>query len=78
MNISKISIYPNPSDGIFMLSKGNANKLKLLDILGATILENKLNQQVNEELDLSQFPNGIYWVQFIHGNESITQKIIKQ
>jgi hypothetical protein len=78
MNISKISIYPNPSDGKFMLSKGNANKLKVLDILGSTILETKLNQQVNEELDLSQFPNGIYWVQFINGNESITQKIIKQ
>jgi hypothetical protein len=74
---TELSISPNPSNGKFTVSNMNASKLKVQNLLGATICDLNVSALGNTEIDLTSYPIGIYWVQFIQGNETITRKIIK-
>lgn len=77
-----LEIYPNPTSGKFNINI-NANELinaelKVIDIVGKVIYyQNKLNvlgtQSVN--IDLSEHPSGIYFVQIKNENYSISKKV---
>ncbi len=58
-----ISICPNPSYGIFQISsdKFNISNLKINNILGEDIYESKIDN-FKSEIDLSNRPNGIYFI----------------
>jgi uncharacterized delta-60 repeat protein len=71
---SGISIYPNPSNGLFTL-KGNAlnsklQHVKVLNTLGATVYSSK-QIQLNQVVDIQNFPSGVYFIelQFNSGKE---------
>ncbi|MBC7862720.1 MAG: T9SS type A sorting domain-containing protein [Bacteroidia bacterium] len=65
-----ISVFPNPSNGSFMVNvKGKKDFLspviKVSSLLGETILqteEKKISSDYSKQLDLSALPNGIYFV----------------
>jgi PKD repeat protein len=61
-----ISIYPNPSNGIFNItSTGNSNisRLRVVDIVGKVILELTVKTKTSQ-LDLSTFHKGVYFVEY--------------
>jgi len=80
INLIDISIFPNPSTGIFELKTNgkNISEFEITNILGETILKSKINSN-KIEIDLSEYVNGIYFVKVVDdkGNSGV-KKIIKQ
>ena len=77
-----ITIYPNPTTGIFQLAMGNgqltsAATLSIYNVVGEKIYV-KDSKQLNASvtIDLSDQPNGIYFMQLKTEQNTITKKII--
>jgi len=71
------NIYPNPSAQLLNFSNLNSNySISLLDISGRLISRCNLNS--NQQLDISNLTNGIYFIQVQSLNKSQTLKFIKQ
>lgn len=71
-----IRIYPNPFNNILQVVGGlkqNSNHVEIFNLLGIQIISMELKEN-NNELDLSNLPNGIYFLK----TGSVTKKIIKQ
>ncbi|NVN94123.1 MAG: T9SS type A sorting domain-containing protein [Bacteroidetes bacterium] len=82
---NNISVYPNPSNGIYNLnvfSEGmnSENYFTIYSILGNVILKKKMNDfsgLISENIDLTSFPKGIYFIEINLNGVSSTKKIIK-
>ena len=80
-----ISIYPNPSNGIYFLNINSVdfnadNFYTVYNITGQLVLNNKIeNTSVNhtERIDMSAFANGIYFVEVSLKGVRTTSKLIK-
>ncbi len=78
-----VEVFPNPTNGNSTLSLKNvsANKVsyKIYSASGALIFEKELNaaSQMEETLNISGLPAGIYTLQLLVGNEMINEKITK-
>jgi membrane-associated protease RseP (regulator of RpoE activity) len=80
----QISFYPNPGEGIlnlsFSLSSIAPVKITLSNASGEMIyLEERamFDGQYKNIIDISNEPNGIYFLQIVQGNQSYSKKIIK-
>ncbi|MFQ3326007.1 MAG: hypothetical protein ACJASM_001564 [Salibacteraceae bacterium] len=76
ISISSISFYPNPTNGIVKIA-GLSNEitaLRVLNIRGEAI-ETALNTE--NEFDLSEASNGVYFISISTANKTITKRIIK-
>jgi hypothetical protein len=73
-----ISVYPNPTEGVFNVDFKNATSIKVLNTLGAVIYEEKVEQltEGTKSIDLSNFTNGIYFINVSDGTNSSNHKII--
>ena len=80
-----ISIYPNPSSGIFKIRfndtwKGNVD-LRLLDIFGRSQYMRNIDNsfgQVEHEVDISNKPDGVFFVELSQEDKRVIKKIVKQ
>ena len=74
---SNISIYPNPSNGIFVIELDGAGKydVTVYNVLGQTVFSTFTNTMVTR-IDLSSFDKGIYTVELKDENTIYTDKII--
>ncbi len=65
---SKIKVVPNPSQGRFRIMappSGEESKISILNILGQTIFEGKIEKdQIMLEVDISKQPTGIYLIKY--------------
>lgn len=75
---SVVSIYPNPGSGKFLLQVENSQTKKLKLEVYNTIGERILQQNIINEIDLSDSPKGIYFVKISGGSEIFTKRIIIQ
>jgi hypothetical protein len=78
---NQISIYPNPSTGIFTVSSnlslsGNYT-LNVSDIFGRKVFEKSAstNSSVNEIIDLSALPGGVYIIELVSEKGSMKEKL---
>jgi hypothetical protein len=73
-----ISVYPNPTEGVFNVDFKNATSIKVLNTLGAVIYEEKVEQltEGTKNIDLSNFKNGVYFINVSNGTNSSNHKII--
>lgn len=74
-----VSIYPNPSTGIFYISgieDKSETRLTVLNSYGQIIIETILTEA--HEFDLSSEPPGIYFVQIFQKYESRILKIVRE
>ena len=80
-----ISIFPNPTDGIFNINfsdtwEGDV-KCNIIDIFGrsvhSSILENA-NSTSEHTIDISSSNDGIYVVQLVQGDKKTMKKIVKE
>lgn len=75
-------IFPNPSNGVFTIEIPRSTKdytIRVIDILGNTVYDKNLlsnTQNHNIKVNLSNYIKGIYFLEFINGNEIITRKIL--
>lgn len=80
--LSSINIYPNPSnDKIFIDFNINDNiNLVIYDVFGKLVYKtfySNVNTNRIESIDISEYMNGIYILQFTSDNHKIVKKIIK-
>ena len=70
-----ISIYPNPSNGVFKLNTNGQNiKYQLINVQGRMLQQGVVNQN---QLDFSSFTKGIYVLRFnLENNTTFTKRII--
>ena len=79
----RIEIYPNPSQGIFTVIFDQTSrqlfKIDIFDLHGKQIISLKEApyRQNQIQLDLSAFPNGMYYLHISSVEESLTKKLIK-
>lgn len=72
-------IYPNPSSGKFMIAALNEiNEVLIFDLLGEIIFKADLKVNETKYIDISNKPNGIYFVKLNAAGSSETRKIIKE
>lgn len=72
-----LSVYPNPTQGLFTVDFKNANTIKVFNTLGAVVYEEKIEQTTgSKQIDLTRFVNGVYFVNVSNGTNSSNQKII--
>lgn len=73
-----VTIYPNPSNGIYNLTFNDINQIKkysINDIQGKELSQNKITSK-DSTIDLSNFMNGIYMLS-IYDNDNNIIKIVK-
>ncbi len=81
--ITKISLYPNPTIDQAKLQLSGINKeirLIIIDIQGRVIKDQIIkstNNSINTIIDLSQEPKGVYYIKLQNDNINKTEKIIK-
>lgn len=80
-DITEVTIFPNPNDGLFNIKVTNPYFTDLLleinNSLGQTVFsENyKVLDKFNQEIDLKNFPKGIYFVSISTNQERIIKKV---
>lgn len=73
-----VNIYPNPTNGSFKVDYNNTSSIRVINTLGETIYEEKLDQltQGTKNIDLSSFSNGIYFITVSNDKGSANHKVI--
>ncbi len=79
-NNNEISIYPNPSTGLFTITMQNnsiKSKLEIYNMLGEKVLEQlNVKPQPSMEIDLSAYPKGVYFVKINDETKIVSSKIV--
>jgi hypothetical protein len=75
---SSLSVYPNPSNGIFTIENNNNEDINYLirNILGQTTFSGVVNSFSNTNIDLIKLKSGIYTIEFDGKNKIFNQKLI--
>jgi hypothetical protein len=79
---TKLKVYPNPTSDKITINITNQSfvdvKLQLINISGQIIYYKELNdiQNHNEEVDVTSFAKGIYYLKVNDGNKIKFEKII--
>ncbi|HEY1040508.1 MAG TPA: zinc-dependent metalloprotease family protein [Bacteroidia bacterium] len=77
---SAISIYPNPTTGMFTVrTTGDANEvntIKIVNSLGQVIEISKVNPNTDHQIDLRSYEAGVYFVTVSNKNQTETRKVI--
>lgn len=76
-----INVYPNPSSGKFIIEFPGLSQqmdIKIYNMLGEKVYSSPKAYTANTIIDISNQPNGIYFVRFHDGTKIYNQKIILQ
>ncbi|QCR23794.1 T9SS type A sorting domain-containing protein [Pontibacter sp. SGAir0037] len=78
-----ISVYPNPSTGIFTVSLANTDaktaELRIMNVIGNEIYREKLvrnDAQFSKTIDLNSFAKGLYYVKLEADNFSAIRRVV--
>ncbi len=71
----EISISPNPTNGVIRLNKFSEGEIKIYDASGRILKELKISDQ---EINLSDLPNGILFIQVITKTQNTVKRILKE
>lgn len=74
---TNLNVYPNPTNGILNVELEHGSKIELIDINGR-ILETIQKSDSFQNIDLSSFDSGIYFLRVETNNIIKTQKIIRK
>ena len=72
-NEFKLQVFPNPTSGIIRWSE-IANKVSLFDAAGRRLM----SAEKVQELNISKFQNGIYFLETEYNGKTSTFKIVKK
>lgn len=79
-NDSTITVYPNPSDGIFyfnLIDESNDTQLTIFNLLGEQVFNDLLIGNQENKINLSYLAKGCYLVKLSNAASTTTQKLIK-
>ena len=74
----EINVFPNPSNGKINVNFKQATEIRIVNITGKIIYQENINNNVtkSKSIDMSNFANGIYFVNIINGEKSTVKKIV--
>jgi hypothetical protein len=74
----EINVYPNPTIGLFNVDYSKATSVKVVDVLGDVIYNEKVDQNNSGTIaiDLANYANGIYFIYVFDGDNSSKRKLI--
>lgn len=78
----ELSVYPNPSNGIFSLNIKSENltpetlKVKVSNIVGQTVALKDVDTNVETQFDLSTLPKGFYFVRVQVGKQEMVKRLV--
>jgi hypothetical protein len=75
--LSAVMIYPNPSNGEFVIEADQAMTLTIINELGQVVRTVTLSD-ATFKANVNHLPAGVYFVTGTKGNTKINQKIIVQ
>jgi M6 family metalloprotease-like protein len=79
-----INIKPNPTEGIISINfKGYSGDIKIIinNAQGGLISSETISAQTEsfvKTIDISKYPNGIYYMKFVNNGKTFVEKIVKQ
>lgn len=80
VGLKDVQVYPNPTDGWLqmILPETKAYDILVYDMMGRLLQSEKIVNEgdFSHALDLSAYPNGLYFVEIRQENKSLTKKII--
>lgn len=80
-NYNAVNIFPNPSGNRFFIyvKDKKVDRLEIMNSLGQLVTQRSVNDLKNQliTVDLTNEPDGLYYVKSITGDESVMQKVIK-
>ena len=78
-NASIAKVYPNPTDGKFTLEYEAQSEFYLISITNfkGNVLMRSIVVDRLIQLDINSYPEGVYFLTIIDGNQTITKKIVK-
>ncbi len=79
---AEVFVYPNPSNGVFFVEIQSNEwihvELKVVSLIGKTVIQESIEPNNRIQLDLSDQPKGVYFVQLKAGNESYLKRVVIQ
>ncbi|WP_395055005.1 T9SS type A sorting domain-containing protein [Flavobacterium sp.] len=73
--VSDFKIFPNPAINNFQILNADSEiSFQIFDCIGNKILEKTILE--NQQIDISNFSNGIYFVKLFFDNKTVTKKLI--
>jgi hypothetical protein len=72
-----ITIRPNPTSGIFNIKTASDAQISVLDYTGKVLVNVNSVSNLEQQVNLSDYSQGIYYVVVTNGNEKQTLKIVK-
>jgi hypothetical protein len=76
INLEGLSIYPNPATSVLNVRNAENSTVEVYNILGQ-VLYTKIDISIEEQIQVSQFSEGTYFVKITNGNAVKTTKFIK-
>ncbi len=74
---SLVNIFPNPSNGLFTIDANSGTKINVTDIIGQVIISETMLTG-RQQLDISNYANGVYFIKAMQKDRQQTIKIIKK
>jgi len=77
-NANNISVYPNPTEGLvnIVLNNDDNSEIKVYNLIGETVQVFENIKTNRFEVDMTNQPNGVYFVTIKSGDNVITEKVI--
>ncbi len=78
IKLPSLSIYPNPTAGVFNVDYTNANTIKVINMLGVVVYQENVDQLSSgtKNIDLSNFANGVYFINVSNNTNALNHKLI--
>jgi hypothetical protein len=78
IEISNISLFPNPTNSVFQIN-GNASIIKSIKLINnfGKVLINEESEAESLQIDISHFPSGLYFVEIETEKQIKVLKLIK-
>jgi hypothetical protein len=73
---SSLLIYPNPSVGKFTVKSENDIVVQIVNELGQVLIVAELNEQNERQIEISDLPKGIYFIQGENKNGRLKHKLL--
>lgn len=73
-----VNLYPNPSTGLVNVNISNINEvstIKVISVTGRTLLKTQSTEEITE-IDLTQYENGIYFIEITNSQINEIRKIV--